>query len=177
MEGIMEKEHLHGYLSPTLPPLNQKTIHTLNYQAAQDFSKRSIPGAFIILLLMISCLYSSTVFNDAQILISILLSLLSLSVFSRFFIIKDLKNHLHDKKLNQWKQIFSLAVLLTAFVWGIFASINFYLYGLNTAVLIIFMFTIAIAGGSAISLIIWKRLAHVYLAFSEFSFDIINSLA
>ncbi|MDH5592684.1 MAG: hypothetical protein OEY48_07540, partial [Gammaproteobacteria bacterium] len=158
------KKNLHGYQDPSLPPLDDKAIHELNLHAAQDFAKRSIPGSFIILIALLITAISSNVFSDTGNLIYLLITALLLSVISRFFILRALPRCQSDHSLKIWKNIFSLAVLVTSAAWGAFVVINLYFYGTSTLTLVVLMFTIGIAGGSAISLFIWKNLAHAYLS-------------
>lgn len=160
----MKKTVLHGYQDPSIPPLEDKTIHELNHHAAQDFAKRSIPGSFIILIALLIIAYSSSIFSDAPSLIYLLITVLVISVVSRFFILRALPRCQTAHSLILWKNTFSLAVLATAMGWGCFVAINLYFYGTNALTMVVLMFTIGIAGGSAISLFIWKDLARTYLS-------------
>lgn len=160
----MTKASLHGYLSPSLPPLNDKSIQVLNYQAAQDFTRRSILGAVLILISLSILSYFSTLFTDAPVTIIVLFFILSISVVARFLIAKELKNHEHSHSLHKWKQHFTLAVLTTPIVWGTFVALTIFLYDISMLTMIVLMFNTGIAGGSAVSLFIWKEKAHTYIA-------------
>jgi diguanylate cyclase (GGDEF)-like protein len=158
----MNTARLHGYRDPELPELSNEDIYKINYQAAEDFSKRSIPGSIIILITLVLSIYSENSLAGHSWLSSTLTLLLLASIFSRYFILKSLPKQ-KNSEISRWRIIFSTSVLITALVWGIFQAVNILLYEDSKFTLITLMFTIGIAGGSAVSLFIWKSLAQLYL--------------
>jgi signal transduction histidine kinase len=158
----MSKLTTHGYQDSSISEFSDETISQLNFSAAKDITKRSLSGPFICLIGMLITVPLSTIFYDARMLTISLVTLLSIGAFSRLFILRSLDNIVPDK-LNQWKRFASIAILSNPIIWGIYLAVNIYLYGLTTATLIIFIFTVAIDAGAAISVFIWQRLAHLYI--------------
>ena len=158
----MSSISLHGYTDPSVPELDGETTYQLNYWAAKDIAKRSVLGPFICILGLLATVPLSTIFDDANWLIITLFILLSIGAMSRFYVLKSVKT-LTEKNLNRWKQLVSFAILSNAIIWGIYLAANIYLYGLNTATLIILLFTIAIEASAAMSIFIWQKLTQLYV--------------
>ncbi|NNJ91161.1 MAG: EAL domain-containing protein [Gammaproteobacteria bacterium] len=153
---------LHGYRDTALPELSNDDIYKINYQAAEDFSKRSIPGSIIIFITLFLSINYANSLSGYSWLSNTLIFLLLASIFSRYFILKLLPKQ-KDTVISRWRIIFSISVITTGLVWGVFQAVNVFLYEDSKFTLITLMFTIGIAGGSAISLFIWKSLAQLYL--------------
>ncbi len=153
---------LHGCVDPSLPMLDDDTIYQVNYSAADDMARRSIIGPFVAILGMLITLPLSTIWGDARTLMISLFAILSISAFSRLYILRSLKV-LPRHKLNLWKNTVFLIILTNALIWGIYLGANIYLYGLNTATLLILAFTVAIETSAVMSIFIWQKLAQLYV--------------
>jgi signal transduction histidine kinase len=157
----MNKLKLHGYTDSSSFELSDDDIYQLNLYAASDMAKRSVIGPFVCILGMLITLPISTVFTDAKLFVFILLILLTIGGISRVYILRSLKN-ITRNNLNPWVKAVSFAVLSNAIIWGLYLGLNFYLYGLTTASLIILAFTVAIETSAVMSIFIWHRLAQAY---------------
>jgi len=158
----MDKPVLHGYYDKSLSQLSGNEIYEINFQAADDFCRRSIPGAILIFLVLLLAVSFTEVFTEHSWIIITLLALLSVSIVSRYFILQALPKQ-SVNNISKWKFLFSLAVMITGSVWGVFQALSIFYYPEQKSTLVIMMFTIGIAGGSAISLFIWEKLAQFYL--------------
>jgi len=158
----MGKQRLHGYQDPTLPAFTPETITELNTFAAKDLAKRSIPGGLIILMAMFISALSSPILEQPCALVCSLFTLIIAVVVLRLLGIWFL--HKNRMDIETWRRFSTILFLLSAAVWGLYVSLNLYLYENSISNMIILMFTIGIAAGAATSLFIWKRMAEYYLA-------------
>lgn len=158
----MKRAKPHGFQDNSISQLTDDDINKINLQAAEDFAKRSIPGSIVIFLaLLLSITYIESL-AEFPLITNSFLALLLVSILSRYFILKRLPKQSVDNILG-WKLLFSAAVLTTGLVWGAFLASNILLHAESKFTLFIMMFTVGVAGGAAISLFIWKNLAHLYL--------------
>ncbi len=154
---------IHGFSDPRLGQMSPVVLNEMTLLADQDFARRSIPGAFIMLLAMaVSTLFTDIAADRPLFFYSIIL-LLGASVGSRLFILKSLKQQT-AQTLRRWQHIFIGAVMTTSLCWGTFVTGVLELYGMTIASVLLLLMTIGIAGGAAIALFIWRRLAQAYLA-------------
>jgi len=153
---------LHGYIDSSLPELDDKAVYQVNYSAAEDMAIRSLIGPFVAILGMLITLPLTSIWTDAKVLMISLLAILSISAFSRFFILRSLKS-LPKHQLNQWKNAVFIIILVNAITWGVYLGANIQLYGLSTATLLILAFTVAIETSAVMSIFIWQRLAQTYV--------------
>ncbi|MDH5785438.1 MAG: response regulator [Chromatiales bacterium] len=153
---------IHGFSDPRLAKLDRETINGMTLHADQDFARRSIPGAIIILLAaLISSLFTEVV-ADRPLFYYLVILLLSGSVASRVFILRSLSRQTPES-LPQWQRGFVVAVMITSLCWSLLLTGILQWYGFSIATMLLIMMTVGIAGGSAIALFIWKRLAQAYL--------------
>ncbi|MDH5357002.1 MAG: ATP-binding protein [Gammaproteobacteria bacterium] len=151
---------LHGLDLTDSQQFNEESIYSLNRFAAWDIAKRTLAGPFICLFGMLITVPLTSILDDATVFTFALITLLSLSALFRVSIFHSLKK-VRDADLEKWKRITSLAILSTSGIWGIYLAVNFYLYQLTIATMVILVFTVAIAAGVAISIFIWKKLAQL----------------
>lgn len=157
----MGKPTLHGYRDPSEPELDSQTIQELNQFAAVDLAKRSIPGGLIVLSALLISALSSPIVDEHRTLTMTFIFVMSVIVILRLLSLRLIfKAHLDTE---QWRSLSYVLILLTALVWGIYVATNLYLFHNIIPNMIILMFTIGIAAGSATSLFIWKSLAQWYL--------------
>lgn len=158
----MAKEQLYGYPGQASPSLDDKTIGDINYHAAQDMAKRSIPGAVIILFAFLISVNATTLLSDVPKITYVLFGILFLSTLSRLFILRAVPRNAAG--VEKWTKWLSFAILSSAAIWGIYIGINLYFYHTSIITMVILTFTVGIAGGAAISLFIWQKMAHRYIA-------------
>lgn len=154
---------IHGFRDPRLAQLSAGQISEMKLLAARDFAKRSIPGAFIMFVSLLVTTLFTEIADDRPWFFYTILLLLGASLVSRLFILKSLK-HQTARTLHIWQAVFSVAVMTTAICWGGFLAMIFQQYGLTIATLVVLLMTLGFAGGAAIALFIWRRLAQLYLA-------------
>ncbi len=153
---------IHGYRDPRLAGMSSDVISDMMLLADRDFARRSIPGAVIMLLAMMVSTLFLDIATDRPLLFYTVTLLLGSSVASRLFILGALKRQT-PQTIYLWQRVFSVAVIITAASWGAFVAGVLQLYGVTIDTLVILLMTIGIAGGAAIALFIWKRLAQLYL--------------
>ncbi len=158
----MNKESLHGYQPPLSASISADVIHQLNCHAATDFSKRNIPGSIIVFLALAISAFSSSFSTDKPILSSLFVALMGASVLARIVLMRRLPK-IQDTALDNWRKIASFAILISGLIWGIYCAISIMNYGFQTITFVILLFSVGIAGGSANSLFIWRKLAIAYL--------------
>lgn len=158
----MKHESLHGYQSPSLPPMSADVIHKLNCHAAADFAKRNIPGSIVVFCAFIISTFFSSFASDRPLIYGLLFTLLGFGVIARIILMRRLPK-VQNNALDQWRKQASYTNLLAALAWGIYAATFIHDYGFIAITFVILLFSVGIAGGSANSLFIWRNLAISYL--------------
>lgn len=158
----MSDHLLHGTLSDSSPRLDRDSIAELNAHAAKDFAKRSTPGGLVILLAVAFSAYASPMLAQRPLLAIGFVITLSVVLILRLYAVYKLLQS--PEQLGRWKWIASVLLLASAAIWGSYVAFSFYLYPDNIINMIVLIFTVGIAAGSATSLFIWRITAHGYLA-------------